>query len=108
MPHSGAVRFAAKSLSEALQNGTSPWVQPIVVIWGEFAQHQHDEKGVTYLAASSLSEWLGQQPMKLSAARVEELVMAVELLRQAALVVSSRSGRLRSQKPSRIRRGEGC
>ena len=77
----GSLRFSAKSLSEALQNTTSPWVQPVVVIWGEFAQHQHEENGVTYLAGSSLSEWLGEQPTKLSASRVEQLAMAVEQLR---------------------------
>ena len=79
----GALRFSAKSLSEALQNSTSPWVQPVVVIWGEFAQHQHAENGVTYLAGSSLSEWLGKQPTKLSEHRVEELSAAVERLREA-------------------------
>ena len=79
----GALRFSAKSLSGALPNSTSPWVQPVVVIWGEFAQHRHEENGVTYLAGSSLSEWLSEQPAKLSASRVEELARAVERLREA-------------------------
>lgn len=36
----GSVRFSAQSLSQALKNSTSPWVQPVVVIWGEFARGQ--------------------------------------------------------------------
>jgi hypothetical protein len=67
-------------LSEALQSSKSPWVQPVVVIWDEFDQHQYEENGVTYLAGTGLAGWLGDQPAKLSAPRVEELAAAVERL----------------------------
>lgn len=77
----GTLRFSAKSLSAALQNSTSPWVQPVVVIWGEFSQGLHEENGVVYLSGSRLAGWLGEQPPKLSGSRVEELGAAVERLR---------------------------
>jgi hypothetical protein len=79
----GTLRFSAKSLSEALQNSTSPWVQPVVVIWGEFAQQLHEENGIVYLSGSRLAEWIDEQPAKLSVSRVEELAASVEQLRGA-------------------------
>jgi hypothetical protein len=80
----GALRFSAKSLSGALQNSTSPWVQPVVVIWGDFPQDRHEDTGVIYLTGRSLAAWLGQQPEKLASSRVNELATAVEQLRTSS------------------------
>jgi hypothetical protein len=76
----GSLRYSAKSLNQAL-SGSSPWVQPVVVIWGEFAQRQHEENGVVYLSGHRLASWLDEQPEKFSASRVEALAAAAMRLR---------------------------
>ena len=52
-------RAAAAELAESLgHRGRRPWVQPVVVIWGDFPQRHVEEAGVIYLAASQLTTWL--------------------------------------------------
>ena len=42
--------------------GVRSWVQPVVVIWGDFPQGLVDRNGIVYVAGSRLAEWLRQQP----------------------------------------------
>ena len=75
-------RGAAKSLYEALPDGRKSFVQPVVVIWGEFAEDRQQDNGVIYLSGRSLAAWISSQPGKLSISRVAELADAVEGLRR--------------------------
>jgi hypothetical protein len=61
-------RAAAAGLAAELGRrcGTKPWVQAVVVIWGEFPQRRHTENRVTYLHADELLGWLRAQPSRLS------------------------------------------
>jgi hypothetical protein len=57
-----AFRAAAAELSEARRtNGYRTWVQPVVVIWGEFPQRLVEANGVVYLTAAALLPWLQSQ-----------------------------------------------
>jgi hypothetical protein len=85
--HQGAeFRGAAAAVSAELGDrcGERLWVQPVVVIWGEFPQRRHLENGVTYLAGDQLESWLRNQPHKLPAGRVKELGALIATLGQEA------------------------
>jgi hypothetical protein len=43
-----------------------PWVQPVVVIWGDFPHRKVERGGVAYVAGDALASWLREQPLKLS------------------------------------------
>jgi hypothetical protein len=61
-------RAAAASLGEELDRRCDkrPWVQAVVVVWGDFPQRRHDENRVIYLHGDELVEWLVAQPRTLS------------------------------------------
>lgn len=81
-------RSAAAALSEALAPLVSrrPWVQPVVVIWGEFPQRLHEEEGVTYVSGSAVLDWLCSREETLSDERRDEIATALQRLRQQATV----------------------
>jgi hypothetical protein len=75
-------RTAARGLYDRLASARPVYVQATVVIWGEFAESEHFEDRVEYLAGPRLVGWLeAQQPKKLSSTRISELADAVEALR---------------------------
>ena len=78
-------RLAAKHLGAALRPllQRPPWIQPVVVIWGEFPQGQCEENGVVYLAGPALAGWLGAQPPRSGSFGVSVLAAALEDLRHA-------------------------
>lgn len=76
----GTFRGAAVGLADALgENGDGrPWVQPVVVIWGDFEQRIYEERGVVYAHGTELLEWLTSLPLKVGEARRRELAHRVE------------------------------
>jgi hypothetical protein len=78
----GAFRGAAAGLADALaETGDGrPWVQPVVVIWGDFEQRIHEEQGVVYASGAELLDWLGTLPPKTQEARRQELARRVEAI----------------------------
>ena len=81
----GGFRAAAASLCDALEAraGRRQWVQPIVVVWGEFPQIRLERDGVVYLHGSELLAWLRSQAGRLSAADCHELFEAVRRISEA-------------------------
>jgi len=82
----GGFRGAAAGLADALADngGGRPWVQPVVVIWGDFAQRLHEEQGVVYVHGSELVDWLTSLPPKVSGTRRQELAIRVEAIASCA------------------------
>jgi len=78
----GSFRAAAAAFADELapRCGTKPWVQAVVVIWGEFPQRCHEEDRVTYLHGDELLGWLLAQPSRLSEERTHRLGAAVRAL----------------------------
>src|SRR2546421_235951 len=72
-------RAGAARLCDALEArvGRRPWVQPVVVIWGEFPQRRLEDNRVIYVHGSELLAWLGSRPGRLSAEDCRELGEAV-------------------------------
>jgi len=79
----GGFRAAAASLGEELEPmcGRRPWVQAVVVIWGEFPQRRHEENRVTYVHGDELVGWLNEQPPRLSSTFVRTVAGALRELR---------------------------
>jgi Nuclease-related domain len=75
----GRFRAAAASLCNALEAraGRRQWIQPIVVVWGEFPQRRLEHDGVVYVHGSELLAWLRGQPGRLSADDCRTLFEAV-------------------------------
>ncbi len=63
------LRGRAKELASTAhrQLGARAWVQPVVVVWGDFPDRRVDADGVVYLQGDELVGWLRARP----AARVE-------------------------------------
>jgi nuclease-like protein len=55
----------------------SPYVQAVVVIWGNFPQRLHIEEQVTYIAGDELLAWLCRRPVRFSRRQVTRLETAV-------------------------------
>ena len=54
-----AIRRAAAELGRARRE----WVQPLVVVWGEFGQRHVEAQGVIYITARDLVPWLTSRPV---------------------------------------------
>jgi hypothetical protein len=83
--HLGAAsRAAAAELGEQFESltGRRPWVQSVVVVWGDFPQGEHDERQVLYVHGTKLLPWLLDQPPKLETERLHVLGEALPRLRQ--------------------------
>lgn len=79
-----AFRGSAKGLYRLLEaeDLRPPFLQAVVVIWGDFPQRSHEEELVVYVHASELLEWLGrQQRARLSPAHAATIADAVRRLR---------------------------
>jgi Nuclease-related domain len=77
-------RAAAAKLCDALEPrvGRRQWVQPVVVVWGDFPQRRLEREGVVYVHGSELLAWLRSQPGSLSADDCRELFEAVRQIRE--------------------------
>ena len=71
MVFSGArFRSSAKRVKHELEarlGFRAPWVQAVVVIWGDFPQTLHDERDVIYVQGEHLVSWLSDLPAKANA-----------------------------------------
>jgi hypothetical protein len=38
--------------------GGAPWVQAVVVVWGDFPQGRHEEENVVYIRGEELRSWV--------------------------------------------------
>jgi hypothetical protein len=68
------MRRRAKRVSAEIagSSGVRQWVQPVVVVWGEFPQRLVEDRGVVYVHGGALLGWLRSQP---------EIVHPVEIVR---------------------------
>jgi hypothetical protein len=82
----GGLRGAAARLGERLADGLGwrPWVQPVVVVWGQFAEGAREENGVVYVRGGDLAAWLTNQPPRLSGVRLVAARAAVGRLQEEA------------------------
>jgi hypothetical protein len=62
---------------EAQLNTPAPWVQAVVVIWGDFAQGVHEERDVVYVDGSRLRDWLLSQRPRVNAPARAALAVAL-------------------------------
>jgi nuclease-like protein len=62
----GRVLARAASLSESLsaKTGARPWVQAVVVLWGEFPERVCEDDKLVYLHGSQLLGWLRSRPKR--------------------------------------------
>lgn len=77
-------RGGAVEINERLEvslGARAPWVQAVVVIWGDFPQGIHEENKVVYLDAHRLRDWLLSQPARTSAPKRAELLAALAEVR---------------------------
>jgi hypothetical protein len=82
----GAFRAGAKRIKLMLEErlgARAPWVQAVVVVWGQFPQRRHNEQDVVYLRGDELRPWLSELPMKLNAPQRAALVTALQELRKS-------------------------
>jgi hypothetical protein len=80
----GAFRSGAKKVKLALEErlGTrAPWVQPVVIVWGEFPQARREEQDVVYLRGDELRPWLSELPARLNAPQRAALMAALKEVR---------------------------
>ena len=75
----GAVRV--KLAVEQRIGSRAPWVQAVVVVWGDFPQGYHEEQDVIYLRADRLVPWLCALPEKVNAPQRAALVTALQEVR---------------------------
>ena len=86
----GMFRSGAKRIKLALEGrlgARAPWVQPVVVVWGEFPQARHEEQGVVYLRGEELRPWLSELPSKLNAPQRAALVTGLQEVRTSISAV---------------------
>lgn len=79
-------RWGAATIKEAVQQrlgGRAPWVQAVVVVWGDFPQARHEEQDVVYVSGDELRAWLAELPSKMNAPQRAALVTALQKARGA-------------------------
>jgi hypothetical protein len=80
-------RAAAKSINTSIERRLErrcPWVQAVVVIWGDFPQARHEERDVVYMAGEELVAWITQLPQRVNAPQRAALRTALDDLRASA------------------------
>jgi hypothetical protein len=86
----GGFRGGALRIKQALEErlgARAPWVQAVVVVWGQFPQARHEEQDVVYLLGDELRPWLSGLPEKLNAPQRAALTTALREVR-ASLATS--------------------
>lgn len=75
----GAARGVSHNVHTHLKHalGRAPWVQAVVVIWGDFPQQTVDVNRVVYVAGGHLRTWLLAQPPKAQRAHPDEVAAAL-------------------------------
>jgi hypothetical protein len=77
----GGALGVKRALEQAL-GARAPWVQAVVVVWGEFPQARHEEEDVVYVRGDELRAWLSQLPPRLNGPQRAALVTALQEARQ--------------------------
>jgi hypothetical protein len=80
----GIFRSGAKQIKDAIEarlGSRAPWVQAVVVVWGDFPQAHHEEQDVVYLRGDQMTTWLGEQPQKLNGPQRAALTTALQEVR---------------------------
>ena len=74
----GHVKGLAREVSEAVRAATHVpvWVTPVIVVWGGFAQGVAGDT-CKFVHGDALARWLGDQPVRIAPARVEQIADAV-------------------------------
>jgi hypothetical protein len=67
----------------------APWVQSVVVIWGDFPQARHEEHDIVYLRGEELLPWLSELPTKVNAPQRAAYVTALREVRESLASRSS-------------------
>jgi hypothetical protein len=79
-----AFRSGAKRVNVELEKRLgfrAPWVQSVVVVWGDFPQAHHEEQDVVYVRGEDLVLWLGGLPEKANAPQRAALTTALQEVR---------------------------
>jgi hypothetical protein len=82
----GVFRGGAKRIKLALEErlgSPAPWVQAVVVVWGDFPQGHYEERDVVYVRGDELRKWLTTAPQKLNAPQRAALVTALQEVRSS-------------------------
>jgi hypothetical protein len=85
----GVFRSGAKRIKLGLEErlGTrAPWVQAVVIVWGEFPQARLDDQNVVYLRGDELLPWLSELPTRLNAPQRSALITALQEVRTSVAV----------------------
>lgn len=88
-----SMRGASARLKERIESATQlrPWVQAVVVVWGNFQQGHGEGDRVVYVAGELLADWLVEQGERLASRdqRLIELALDAELFAAPASPVGS-------------------
>ena len=76
------VTSAAVGLKEEIEaaEGERPWVQGVIVFWGDFPQRVVEATNVTYVHGDELIGWLRKRPQKLTRGRQALISVVIEQL----------------------------
>jgi hypothetical protein len=80
-----ALRGGARRVKDALEQQLgfrAPWVQPVIVIWGDFPQGLHEEQGVVYITGGELVPWLQTLPEKATMPQRAAFIAALRQVRE--------------------------
>jgi hypothetical protein len=80
----GIFRSGAKQVKDALEarlGSRAPWVQAVVIVWGDFPQARHQEQDVVYLRGDQMLPWLAEQPQKFNGPQRAALTTALQEVR---------------------------
>jgi hypothetical protein len=87
----GSFRGGARTIKVELEKRLgfrAPWVQAVVVVWGDFPQKHHEEENVVYLQVDELTAWLVSLPQKANAPQRAAYVTALKEVRDVLLASS--------------------
>jgi len=75
----GYLKGLARDVHDRLrtQSRVSVWVEPVIVVWGDFPQRVAGET-CKFVHGEDLAIWLEQQPKRIDASRVDQLAFAIE------------------------------
>jgi hypothetical protein len=83
--HGTSFRAGARRVNSALGGRLgfgAPWVQSVVVVWGDFPQERHEEQNVVYVRGERLVDWLTGLPGRINAPQRAACVTALREVRE--------------------------
>jgi hypothetical protein len=87
----GSFRAGAQGVKDAIERQLgwrAPWVQAVVVVWGDFPQGRHDEQNVIYTRGEELRPWLEALPDRLNGPQRAAVIAALREARDAVAVTA--------------------